>query len=477
MERLYFQLYFILSIFSCLSCKRISPEAPERSKLDSTMSVQESVLNIPISYDIKRLESWVNQKIQGTFVNQGLYINEKGDSLFLTVNKLAPIKMSWHNATLYYELPLALSGTIYKRIGRAVISNPDPIQTELLIKLASEVDLDEEWNLKTKSRIEQIEWVKEPSVRLGPFNLSLTRQLNKMLLEKQDTLIQMMDAAVYEHLDIQKVIARLWRDIQKPIYIHKNDPVVYLKSRASLVEGKLIRNNSRNVKLDLSLRTKATLAMEDEFLPPLNPRLPKFRVKQSDNESFNIAIHGLLTFDKINLELNKFLKNKEIEVRGYKSKIKEVEVYGSAQSLVVRVDVKGDLKGRLYLLGELNYNAEQQIFSVVNFRYDLDTESKLVRTAEHFLKDRIMGEIQQYLSYDVSEHLEELPGLISRAIDEGKSGRAISLSIDELNIKDWSSLITAKNIQFVVEAEGRAELEIQELKRGRKVQIGQVARL
>jgi hypothetical protein len=466
---------FILVCFVVLfswSCKRVRPEAPERSTLDSTLQIPTSELRIPISYDVKKLESWLNAKISGTFVNQRFQVNESGDSLWLKVQKVKPFTLKWRQGVLYYDLPLAMEATYYKRVGRLSIHNPEPLKTELVLKVASWIDLDKDWNLVTSSEIRDIHWVKEPSVQVGRFKFNLSKQVNKILNERKDTLVSMLDRAAFEQIDLKKVIDKLWSDIQKPIYLHKNDPEVFLKNRASSIYGRLVRENTREITMDLMLKSYAVASLDESLLPATNPQLPAFVAMQPEHADFKIAIHGIMTYADINKNVNKFLKDQEVTVKGYSAKIKDIELYGSGQELVVKIDVKGDIKGSLFAIGELNFDVAEKVFSIHNFRYDIDTEDQLVRTAAIFLKDRIMEEVQKHLQYSMRQQLDDLPQLIATAIAEGKAGETISLQIDALDVTGWQSLITGSNIQFIIAAAGKADLRLEQLKKGKELKIG-----
>lgn len=474
--RAFFQTITLLIFFFYFisGCQKIKPEPPERSTLDSMMQVPNSVLNIPIEYDIQNLQDWLNKKIYGTFVNQSLNLDEK-DSIYLSVKKIAPIRMWWIKGVLWYELPIELSVSYFRKLGRFTLNHPEPVVTQIVLKLNSEVSLDENWNLITKSKLHDIEWRKEPNLRLGKININLRKPVDKALKERQDSLVYHLDQATYEHLDIKKVIDKLWNDLQKPLLIHKNEPQVFLKNRASIVEGNIRTNNTKKIILDLTLHTQAAIALEERFLPPTNPDVPLFVQKLDDHDEFDIFIHAIVTYDKINKEAKKFLKGQEVEVRGYKAIFKDIEVYGSGQKLVVKLETKGDLKGQLFILGEVVYEPESRKFIISNFKYDIDTEDQLIKTAHSFLKERILVEVQQYLSFDVGPFLDELPEKIASAIDEGKSGDALDLTLDQLTVKSWNSLITANDIQIMVNATGKAKIELKELKKGKSVKIGNLA--
>jgi len=59
------------------SCKRVKPQPPAATTLDSSLAVPVSTITIPIHYDINRLELMVNTKVKGVFLREKFKVNEK----------------------------------------------------------------------------------------------------------------------------------------------------------------------------------------------------------------------------------------------------------------------------------------------------------------------------------------------------------------------------------------------------------------
>lgn len=462
---------FLLLLLSFYSCYHVKPEAPQRSELDSLMVVPESELNIPLNFEVSNLQDWINKKIAGNFIKKGFKVNNKKDSLYLSVEKIAPIQLKWKNGVMHFEFPLKLTGTYFKTFGNITLSNPNPLETQLTLKMNSALSIDKNWNILSQSTLQSIEWHTEPEINVGPIKINLKEALEDLVYGEEDTLTQLLDKTAYDQINFKKTIEKVWNDIQKPIVVSKENPEIYLKNRAIRLEGDLLKNTEDTIVLDLSLFSNACMTLDEKLLPTANMNLSTLQPRSDNNDEFKLSIHGQLPYEKINFELNALLKNKKIDVKGYETTLKEIEIYGSGQSLVVMIDAVGDLKGKLYALGELAYNAEKQLFSIENFRYDIDTEDQLIKTAHLFLKDEILIEVNQYLSFDVSPYLKNLPELLTEAIEKGKSGETINLSIEKLDVVSWRHLITGSNLQFVVDVKGKASIEIEHLKKGKTLKI------
>src|SRR5689334_13715090 len=117
-----FSLIALVSIFTIWmvnsSCERVKPEAPPHTTLDSTLQTPQSILRVPIQYDVAKLEEMTNSRISGKFIDEKLLVNDNGDSLHLQIEKRGPILFSWKSPTLHCSFPVKVSGQYFKRIGK-----------------------------------------------------------------------------------------------------------------------------------------------------------------------------------------------------------------------------------------------------------------------------------------------------------------------------------------------------------------------
>lgn len=456
-----------------VSCKQIKPEAPERSKLDSTLVAPMASLNIPITYHLDSLEKWINLKVQKEFVNHATKVNKAGDSLYIQVEKLRDIRLSLHGNKIRYQFPVRVKGSYVKYFAGMRLSNNEPVETDMTLILSSSVRLLPDWKLAFNTRMDTILWEKEPMLRLGRLaEINLKNPLEQALYDQQDSLLKQLDRQAYEHLNIEEVIQKIWTDIQNPIYLHQQEPKVYLKIQAQDVSAALRFPDSKTLLFDVALNCTAVSSMDQKDLPVSMEVLPRLQPLKESSDSSLLVIKGIASFKKINEELEKELVGKEFEKSGYKVTIEDAEAYATGQSLAVQLDVKGSIKGRIYLVGKPVFDIENLRFKITDFRYDLDTESQLVSTANAIFKENILEEVSSLLYFDLSEQLTQVPGLITDALEKGKVGERIGLNIESLDIAGWNILLTKKDIQFVLKARAKAGIQLKNLGDRKPLQLG-----
>ena len=120
------RLAFSLAISALIfSCRQIEAPAPPRTTLDSLLTVPVSTLNVPVYYVIEEVEAMANEKIGSEPREARVAINKDGDSLFLTITRFEPVRISYDGKrTLRFRVPIEFSGNFRaKKLGITVKNN------------------------------------------------------------------------------------------------------------------------------------------------------------------------------------------------------------------------------------------------------------------------------------------------------------------------------------------------------------------
>ena len=78
---------------------------------------------IASAFSVEKLQEMVNAKIKGTFLRQWIKLNDKGDSLYIELEKRSNIKLTWDKRTLSYSFPLNVSAKFKKSVAGIKFKN------------------------------------------------------------------------------------------------------------------------------------------------------------------------------------------------------------------------------------------------------------------------------------------------------------------------------------------------------------------
>lgn len=446
-----------------MACERVRPEAPSRTTLDSTLHAPLSVLRIPIQYDVPKLEEMANARISGIFIDEKIRVNEKGDSLHLRIEKRGPILFSWKSPTLHCSVPVKVSGQYFKRIGKNLtLTNNVPVDMEIVLHISSKLDLDRNWQLKTKSTLDEIKWVRDPKLNVLGVKINLRRQVEAALQKNESKLIAKLDETLPPLLNTRKAIEKLWSDIQKPIRINKKGIQVWLKAYGSNMAARLIDEGPDHISLSVRLDAFLQTVIDGETIPPSNPVLPPYHPTQSSQDTLAVFLKVNLPFSLANDILRKELTGKVLSAEGYSTTIRDIELYGTDSALAMKVKLQGDVDGQVYFTAIPGYDTVKAMLYAKEFGFDIDTENRLVSSANWLLHDDVLIKIKEKLTIDVGPYIDTLPHLIISGIERGRVGQKIDVKISSLTVVPVQSLITADGFQLVFHASGNARISLKQ---------------
>jgi hypothetical protein len=326
--------------------------------LDSTLLEPVSELNVPIFYPIHELEKLLNEKLENKIIEAPISISQKGDSLFLTISKFKSVSLFYdgdHSFT--YLLPLQITGMVRGKILGIGVKNKTPVQTKVIVTLRSELAIDENWHLVTKTSILNIKWIEQPQFRIAGLSFNLKSPVEKMLFKNEDKITSGLDKAVAGLIKIENSIEKLWTDLQKPISINKKIQTVWLKAEPISMSERIIGESKDTLTIELSLKTKLHTLLDTSKLEKSFKPLGKQATNEKHITGLDAYLLATVPFEDLNLMIKQVTDTMNFKFQGHEVRIKHSELYGTHDGLAVRIDLTGDVKARLYLTGKLGYDS------------------------------------------------------------------------------------------------------------------------
>lgn len=455
---------------ACLSCNNIDPLPPAPTEELPALELSESQFHLPVVYDVKDFEGWINEKITGTFVEQGIKIGN--DSVFVKIKKLSAIKLSLKDDRLIIDLPLHVRGTYFTRFMGKRVRNLTPIKTEVLIRFSSKVNLESNWHLHTQTSLVNLTWISEPVVHIFGIKFNLKEPLEKVIDENQHMLIAKLDEIAYESIHLDKPLTNIWLKLQEPKMLGTPKAGLWLKfNLKDVYVENIILDNSGKINVNMFVSGRARMSTNRESLPQSNPTLPDFLPMKKSKEAFDISILASIPYHDLNKMLNEKLVLAGFGKFGNRIRIRNVSVSGTGEQMNVAADLRGMLKGKVYLVGNPSYHADSKHLKVSNFQFDVNTQNALLGLADSWAHDQLRDSIAQQLNVDLSHLINQLPSLISEVIEKGKAAKSIDLNFDTFDIKSCDVVFMANEMQVLVRTQGKAQLELQKLKVKKRLRV------
>jgi hypothetical protein len=453
---------FVLLLAAMFIGCRINAPEPPRSLVDSILTAPVSNLNVPIFYPIRELEQLLNERLENKIIEAPIAINQKGDSIFLTISKFKAVILKYDgDHSLTYQLPLLVTGSVHGKLLGVDMKNKTPVQAKLVVTLRSELGLSDSWQMKTKTSITNFKWAEEPIFKIAGIKIKLSSPVEKMLHKNEEKITLKIDQAISGMMKVEKTIERIWMNLQKPILINKKAKPVWLKSEHISMSEQFLGHSKDTLTIGVKLKTKLQTLLDTANLSKSLIPLGKQDSKTKTPDGLNAYLLATIPFKDINKMIEQVTDTMRFKFEGHQVRIKNSEMYGTNDGIAIRLDLAGDVKARLYLRGKPAYDTTNKSLSLTDFGFDVNSEESLVNAADWFAHDDLISRIQPHLSLSVGKSIEALPSLIFKGIEKGKLGEKIDLNFSKFDAGLYQYLITKDNIQVIIHVTGQANLQLQ----------------
>lgn len=462
-------LVLTLFLIAQYGCKKLHTIRPACTVEDAVLPIDTSHLSTPLSIPTQLIEDKMNKAIKQELVRDEDFTNiskktGKPDKLKILVSRLGNIDVQWADNVVTYQVPISV--LLEKEMVSSRIlpsSKALALKTQFSLRLVFEttVDIGENWRLLPQTKFKNFEWLSEVKAMGGLINLK--KPIEKRINAQMPDIEHSMDSMINHNVRIDRTVGKIWRNVQKPIVINRNDKVLWLKINPIRFEIGKISTEGPN--LIVQSRITATTEMLvgenpvyviDSVLPPLR------KYAKLPNEAY-IYLLSEIPYTAVNKLINEKIAGKEFDLEGHKIRIKTAEVWGCGGQMVLHLSVRGAVKGEMYFHGDPQYEPDSQRVVISNFDFELQTEETLLSGAEWLLHSTFKDKILAELSLPLQNKIEDIPKNIVAGVERGKLGQKIDLQIEEWKFRPRRIWIQRDDIATLVTVQAQVKIEMEEL--------------
>lgn len=451
--RLVISLFIALLLWSCGSDdtgSKLTGEIPKEVSFD----LRESRLNLPIQIPLSELQQAINSKLPIKIVSN----KEIKGNYLLDATRKGKVRMVGNAKSLIWSVPIEI--TIKKKRNNKVFS-----QFEILPSFKSEIGVEKNYALSSKSTLIDLVFTDSASIKLLGIEIDITKLVENQIAKNAGSLTIKIDKEISK-VSLEKLLNKTWSKLRSPIRINKKLLNVYLLGTPSsaIFHDYYFKND--NIYLDLTLTTRLETVFDSLSNVPTNFNYPPLSFSVRQEKGFDLNIGFPLSYRLIDSLSNAFLKQKTIIVEGEELIIDSLHVSARDSFLVINAIFSGDWSAEMEVYGRPSYNAAEQRVFIDGFEFFIkDESSSIFHATDYLFHEEIKQAILEKLEFDVGPLTDSLPQMIYGAIEKGKAGDKINLQTKIHSANVNNILIGAKQIVILIHGEGEAFLEVEKLKK------------
>jgi hypothetical protein len=413
MQRISIILFFLgfLSIaVNCSSPAKINNFKPE---LDDAIPLaydnSPSYIHLPIAIQLKDIENKTNHSLNGLLYKDTII---EDDNIEIKVWKIAPIRFENNtspidNGKIKTTLPLKV--TIKYRVGTAKLGvslyNTKEFDLNGIVTLVSDVDLSN-WKLSTKTKFKSVEWNESPTMKLLGKNIPVTFLINSSLPLFKTKIERKIDEAISKYMDFKPNILYALEKISMPFQMSQNyeswlrlTPLEIYSTNAKLV--------AESIQINMGIKCIIETLIGNKPQTKFNPSAIVIKDVNTIPNAISANITAVSTYQDASVVVTKNFAGQEFIFGKKKIKVQNVTIWHKKGKIIFGLDLTGSVNGSIYLSGVPHYNETSQEIYFDQMDYALETENKLLKTANWLAQGIIIKKIEANCKYSIRKNLEE----------------------------------------------------------------------
>ncbi len=447
-------VYNICIAFILFSCaKKAIVTGPKEYYLKPEFQSEVSVLNMIANFPTANVAQILNSKMPEVIYED---TNIDDDNYTLKVTKRASFIVEPQAEYIYLIAPLKIEAKA--RLSAGFIKAEQEGSFELDVKFRLQPGLTPDWHITTSAMPAGFQWITEPKVKLGPFDISVAPFLEKIITKQQEQIAKEIDKRVLTSFDIKPLVEEAWKYVQYPIPVNKAinawtkiDPIaVYFIPMDGTAE---------NIKFGLGIKAKLETTVGNK---------PVFENSSLPSLSFGNYSDSLFTINlvsKIGLKEASDIAKEQLAIAPlsfengkYKININDVDFYGSGKNIVVKALLSGDYNGLLYLYGIPYYDTTTTTIKIKDLNFATDTENKLKQTYSWLFKGYLKKQLTKHLQFPLNNKANGAAETLTNYINNLKIADGIKMNAKIYSVAPDKIQIGEGELIFSVRAKGKLQL-------------------
>jgi hypothetical protein len=454
------QTGFLLSIILGLgSCKTTEPLRPTESYVTPDYKPQVSTISLPLEMDMKSVETLLNQKLTGLIYEDNSLDNNGGDNLMVKAWKKDNIKIALNNNQLSYQVPLKLwikAGWKIEKLGIS-LSDYREMNAEIALKFKTNITLNPDWTISTKTESDGYDWISSPVLKIGPVNVPIKFIADLILQYNLKTISKAIDDGMKESLDLRPYAKQAWVDVQAPVNL---SPEYSLWLAVQPTDVLAMPLSGKNGKIRQVAAIQSLVMCSIGKKPEMNSvsKLPDLRIVNKIDENTVVNMVADIPYTYVDSISQQNLLRKTF-AEGKKSiTINSIKIYGNDNEMIVQTEVSGSMTGKLFFRGKPVFNKPDSSIRISNFDFEVHTKNVLVKSAGWLLKGGIKSSIEKRCVYPVGANIKETQAAIQQSMTHYPLSNGFYLAGKVDNFEVQELYLTPGSIKAAVSLQGKVRI-------------------
>ncbi len=409
-----------LALLFAAGCTQSVPPPPSPPPPSTTAppALPVSLVDVPIDVDLELLRQRLEREVPKEIDHEKSWERSGSKGLRYRVER-GPIEVGFREGKLHVGAELRYRARACVGVGRwcqkvASCGYGKDGMRRAELTLSTPLSISPNWNLQTKT--EASHRFVDPC-KITFLRVDIRKQLDRTLEKKLPEVTKALDAELAKRAKVRERAQEAWEKVQRPIELHDGMWLVLAPEAVRLTPA---RGKGRHVRFSLGMTAKPRLVggtrpeVEQRPLPALQ--------RVAEGEGFSIFVQAQLPYDEATRHLREQVVGKHIDAGGHRTVIHDVEVFGSADGVRLRLDVEAKrgffrkVRGTVDVVARPTWDPETGTLALENLDYTLATQDAMAQAAEYLLRPDILEALRAEARWKLGDRIEDARAIATREL-------------------------------------------------------------
>lgn len=437
--------------------KEIKPKPPTAGPGPAPPTVEDSVVQVPVSVDLASLRDDLNSGIPHTIVeDDGSTCDQYG------VYKRSDLTIQINGSQVQTTLPIEYRVKLYAGpkplCGPPVSCGYNEAARRADVVNTAKLTWNSDWHLDVSSGtdVNAID-----SCNLGFLNINVTDKIEQLATGKVQFVNEKVKDEIPKRTNVKSQAQTAWSRALGPIALAQN---IWLLLNPQHILVSEPSGSGTILSASVGIIARPGIRVSSQAPPAASSPLPSLQTGQPGNR-IHVALDGRVSFTSATDLVSRALVGRKYPLPLNKSiTITSARMYGIGTLAILQIGISGDARGTLFLQGTPVYeavdvNGTQEVITVPNLKYTVETRNILVKIADWLLHEDFEKSLREAAVLPLNEKISTLQNQLNTGINQTFSPHVtLNGSVDNVDVRG----VYVDSTQFTVRgvADGSATLTV-----------------
>ena len=449
----FFRLLFLSSLLLMSACKTSQPLKPKEIYLKMKKESGISSINIPVQLDLLALEKTINDELAKIEYDDKV----KGQGLSVKARKQGQVKLQISPDYIAYQVP------IFLWIKKETMLGDVEAEGEITLAFQTAYQIDQAWALKTETEVKDFSWNKKPVLKLGFVDIPISFVADWILNKGKDQICTSIDEQIRQKVILRDHVAQAWDRLQEPMLLSE-EYKAWLKLIPQAISMSPLVAKGEQLTSTISMEAASDVVFGEKPIVVKSNVLPPFQMGATPEEEFLVSLKIDVSYTAAAAIANQRLRGERFSSGRYAVVVEDIELYGQGNKIIVKTQLSGSYKGKIYLEGKPVFNPKNNTIELQDLNYELNTKNFLYKSLSWLFHSKIKNKLKDQLVFPLQENISTIKDQIQKQLTHFQIQENILLKgeLNELTIA--KTYLTTDAIRVIAASTGRVDLFVKGLK-------------